>query len=207
MTSTGGRGDVTGPSLKIARALAKAGRTVVIVDAGTDGAGLAGSTGIAAEPGLREVIAGQVSLEDVLSADSASGVHLIPAGSPALATLPVEAQEQLHQTLETLSASYEQVMILVSPARLKPLLGMLAGALDTAIEIGVSGNSGTSGRLLSEAGIEVMRHRPLGARPRRSNRPAHGPRHRRPGRRGEQSAQSRANGLPAPAPITQQAND
>lgn len=163
ITSAGGRSDVPGTSLKIARALAKAGRSVVIVDAGADGPGLAGSAAIALEPGLRDVVAGQASFEDVLATDAQSGVNLIPAGSPALAAMPAETQEQLQLCLEALSEIYEQVLVIVSPARLKPLLGALGGAIDTAVEIGAGEGTGAAARLLSEAGIEVMRYRPAAA--------------------------------------------
>ncbi len=160
VTSAGGRGDVPGTALKLARGLAKAGRSVVIVDAGVDGSGLAGSAGIAAGPGLREVIAGDARFEDVLVRDAESGVGFVPAGAPALATVAVEARDQLVPSLELLSESYEQVFVVISPARLKLLTGALSGAIDTAIEIGIGEGQSPAHRLLSEAGVEVLRYRP-----------------------------------------------
>lgn len=163
VTTAGGRGDVPGTALKIARGLAKAGRSVVIVDAGVDGSGLAGSAGIAAEPGFREVVAGEARLEDVLARDAESGVGLVPAGAPSLAAIAVDARDQLRLSLELLSDSYEQVLVVVSPARLRLLVGALGAAIDTAIEIGIGEGQSPSHRLLSEAGVEVMRYRPAAA--------------------------------------------
>lgn len=160
LVSTGGPSDVPGTALKIARALAKAGRSVVIVDAGADGAGLASSAAIASEPGLGEVISGEASFEEVLASDPASGVGLIPAGARAKASFQIEARDQLQQALDTLAESFEQVIVVISAARLKLLMGALAGVIDTAIDIGGGRGSSPVERLLTEAGIEVMRNGP-----------------------------------------------
>jgi uncharacterized protein involved in exopolysaccharide biosynthesis len=163
VTASGGRTDLPGTVLKIARALSKAGRSVVVVDAGAEGKGLAGSAGIAPEPGLGEVLVGQASFEDVLATDADAGVHLIPGGASALAAPTVEAQQQLQLALDALSEIYELVLLIVAPARLKSLLAALAGNLDMAVEISASDTPSPASRLLGEAGIEVMRYRPADA--------------------------------------------
>ena len=163
LTSVSGQTDAPGAALRIARALAKLGRSVVVVDAGGDGAGLAGSAGIAPGPGLRDVLAGQASFEDVLASDVDSGVHLIPAGSPARAAAAIEAHKQLQLSLDALSEVYEQVLLIVSAAQLGPLLAVIAGDLDTAVEIAISEGPSPATRLLDEAGVEVLRYRPAGA--------------------------------------------
>ncbi|MEZ5924955.1 MAG: exopolysaccharide transport family protein [Hyphomicrobiaceae bacterium] len=159
VTAATNRSDVCTASLSIARALAKTGRTVVIVDAGADGSGLAGVARIAGEPGLREVVSGRASFEDVLAVDAESDAHLIPAGSPGLAKALIEAPAQLSLTLEALTEIYDQTILVAAPARLRSLLACLEGQLDLAIEIvGADGATAISA-LLADQGLEVLRTR------------------------------------------------
>jgi Mrp family chromosome partitioning ATPase len=158
--ATGGGSDGPAIGLALARLLSEAGCSVVAVDAGTDGTGLAGSAGIEPGPGLREVIAGRASFEDVLKCDRESGVHLIPAGASVLAAKSAGTEAQLRLSLEALSEIYDQVLVVVSSGRLKLLSDSLAGLIDTAVEIADGDGYGTPGSVLSESGVEVMRYRP-----------------------------------------------
>jgi uncharacterized protein involved in exopolysaccharide biosynthesis len=154
VTAPPGRSDTARTALRIAEALAKSGRSVLVIDAGADGPSLADAASIPSTVGWRELLAGEASFEDVLTTRGEGGVHLIPAGGRAILAFGAEARERLQLCLEALSETYEQILIVASAARLRPLLPLL----DSAIEISDAEDDAAAASL-GGAGVEVIRYR------------------------------------------------
>lgn len=155
VTAPAGRSDTARTALRIAEALSKSGRSVLVIDAGSDLPGLAHAASIGNVPGWREVLAGESSFEDVLATTEGSSVHLIPAGGRAILAATPETSERMQLCLEALSEIYEQVLVVASPSRAKPLLPWL----HAAIEISEDEDSGLSDTLAA-AGLDVIRYHP-----------------------------------------------
>ncbi len=104
---TAGDGKTT-VALNLARALARAGRDVVLVEADLRGPRLAAQLGFARGPGLSQLLAGDAEVADAL--EYRDGVRILPAGEPR--DDPSEA---------------------VGSDRMKGLLGELAAAADVVV--------------------------------------------------------------------------
>ena len=102
-------------SLRLARALAKSDR-VILVDCGADGDGLAGV--LAAEgdngrlhdaAGLSDLLAGQTTFAEVIHRDTASRLHVVPAGTDTLTHAP----EGFVMVVDALAETYDYVLLAI----------------------------------------------------------------------------------------------
>jgi Mrp family chromosome partitioning ATPase len=98
-------------ALSLGKMLAASGKSVIIVDWSTSGAGLAGELGIAARPGLSELIDGRATFEDIVQRVPGGEVHAIASGpSAATSTGEVDA-DRVNLILDALDEAYDHIII------------------------------------------------------------------------------------------------
>ncbi len=98
----------------LARMQAMAGRRTVIIDTDFRRPSVHRAFGIAEQPGLVELLAGEVQLEDVVQTDEASGAHVISSGTSAPNPSNILASDHMKRLLDSLAQTYD-LIILDSP--------------------------------------------------------------------------------------------
>jgi succinoglycan biosynthesis transport protein ExoP len=102
-------------ALALARALARPGRRVVLIDADVSRPSIAEASGLGAVPGLGDMLAGNAGAGAVIHADPGSRAHLLPAGMIAdLAPTAIE-DTKAGLLLVALDAAYQHVVVLAPP--------------------------------------------------------------------------------------------
>jgi succinoglycan biosynthesis transport protein ExoP len=158
VTSASGRRDVAETAGALARAIAAAGRQVVLVDWDVARSG----TGLQARPpvlGLTEILLGEALFEDVIRREPASSVHVIAAGE----AFPGGAREvdahHLNLVLDALDEAYEHIIVFGGHATSRILFEAIEGRFDAGVVVGdaeagaARPNPSSAGTLL---GFEVI---------------------------------------------------
>jgi capsular exopolysaccharide synthesis family protein len=99
----------------LAIALAEAGQRVVLIDADLRQPAIHGIFGARSSPGLADVLARSVGLEEVLRATETPGLSLIPAGHPARNAPELLGSPRFQKLLETLRGRFDWAIIDSAP--------------------------------------------------------------------------------------------
>lgn len=102
-------------SVALGRVVARSGKKVIILDCDLRRPTLHTRLGMAEKPGLIELLAGQASLDEVVQRDDASGADFVPAGEHAPNPVDLLSSEHMKTIVETLSTSYDLVVMDCSP--------------------------------------------------------------------------------------------
>ena len=139
---TGCRSLITGASVDVdaiqdavalAKALAEAGRQIVLVDWDRNGEHLAKVISGTLSPGMNELLAGEASFEDVIQRVPGSEAHVITAGSfDASAPSEIDA-ERANLLLDALDEAYDHIIVTGAHARARELFAATQGRFDTGI--------------------------------------------------------------------------
>ena len=87
------------------------GRKVVLVDANLKSPSVAEALGFAPEPGLREVLAGEVPLEQAVQESETAGLYVVTAGRVEGAPIEIVSTAGLRKTLDALTRDFGLVLI------------------------------------------------------------------------------------------------
>ncbi len=109
-SSVPGEGKTTVASC-LATAESKAGQRVVLVDADIRRPGVQELTGVALEPGLTNVLAGEVTIDDALARSEWSGLSVLPAGSPSPHAPNLLGSQKMELLLRDLVKRFDLVVI------------------------------------------------------------------------------------------------
>ncbi|HJO23094.1 MAG: polysaccharide biosynthesis tyrosine autokinase [Myxococcota bacterium] len=102
-------------ALSLGRASALSGARTVVVDADLRHPSLAKTLGLQPEAGLIETLAGQVSLEDVLIHDEASGLYVLPTATGAANSSDLLGSGSMQALLEKLKKDFSLVLVDSAP--------------------------------------------------------------------------------------------
>jgi capsular exopolysaccharide synthesis family protein len=95
----------------MATSQSKAGQRVVLVDADIRRAGCHTLTGVDREPGLTNLLAGEVELDAALATSEWSGLEVIPAGTPSPHAPNLLGSQKMTDLLQQLSERFDLVVI------------------------------------------------------------------------------------------------
>ena len=102
-------------AVALGRVVARSGKKVVILDCDLRRPTLHTLLGMADKPGLIELLAGHASLDEVVQRDEASGADFVSAGEHAPNPVDLLSSEHMKTVVETLSTSYDLVVMDCSP--------------------------------------------------------------------------------------------
>ena len=141
--------------------LSRMGRSVLLIDADVQNPSLHRLFDQDREPGLTEILSGKAPIQEVVRADEATGVHLIPAGSNLEDPMSLLRPNGIDELLESLGERYE-VVICDTPALTSFLPGLIMASKADAALLVVDLNMVPSAILirtveqLSKANIELL---------------------------------------------------
>jgi len=105
----------TSTALSLGIMQAKVGQNVVIVDCDLRRPSVHKVLGLRSRPGLVEYLAGEVTLDQALAIDPASGATVLTAGAPAADPPDVFASQQMRKLLGELADRFDLVVIDSAP--------------------------------------------------------------------------------------------
>jgi len=105
----------TSTALALARASAKAGQRVLIVDCDIRSPSMHTALGVPNLQGVVDVLSGDAKLEDVIEIDDRSGAHFITAGRAAPNPTDLLGSARMRQMLERLKEVYDLIVIDTPP--------------------------------------------------------------------------------------------
>lgn len=117
----------------LATAEANAGRRVVLVDADIRQPGCHELAGIAREPGLSNLLAGDATVDEVLVEAEWQGLKVIPAGQPSSQAPNLLGSERMRKLLAELDARFDLVVIDSPPVMAAADARILAGLADATV--------------------------------------------------------------------------
>jgi polysaccharide biosynthesis transport protein len=127
--------DPTEEALALANQFADDGGQVIVVDWCLEGRGSAESLGVAAQPGIMELLAGAAKFEDVIVALPNSPVHFIPCGvAPDEASVVLEP-DGLNLVLDALDEVYQFIIVVGRFEPAQALFEAIEGRFDAGITI------------------------------------------------------------------------
>ena len=120
-------------SVLFGRILAMLGKRVLIIDADLRRAEVHSRLGLAATPGLVELLSREASLGDVVQIDKASGLCVVPVGRTGPNASELLSSERLREILDRASAEYDLVIVDSPPSMAVADARMLAHMADVTI--------------------------------------------------------------------------
>lgn len=121
MSSISGGAESAQQTIETARALARSGARIILVDATPIGDNIAIAMDMPNTPGLHHLLSRSASLEDAVRRDPETSLHLISGGSET-GQLQAIDPASLAQLVEALEGAYDQVMYYCDPAEAKSLI-------------------------------------------------------------------------------------
>ncbi len=127
--------DIALEALELANGLAATDATVIIVDWSPDGEGAAETLGLAAAPGMRELLDGGAGFEDVVTAVAGSAAHAISSGAgpwdPALLD-----PDRINLVLDALDEAYDFIVVAARHDAARTLFETIQGRFDAGVIVG-----------------------------------------------------------------------
>jgi uncharacterized protein involved in exopolysaccharide biosynthesis len=157
-------------AIELGRALTAAGRRVVLIDWSSTAKPITSLLAIPRTPGVRELIAGEATLEEALRTVDGSGLAAIAPGRPRTESESPEELEGIDLLFEALDGSFDMVLVTAEATVSRRLIGLVQGGFDAGILVGRSTSDGlpANGFLgLDVPGMEQLRFAPrIGPTPR-----------------------------------------
>ncbi|MDE0892912.1 MAG: CpsD/CapB family tyrosine-protein kinase, partial [Planctomycetota bacterium] len=98
-------------SLGLARALAQSGERILLIEGDLSTPSLATALGVTTSSGLIDVLAGKSTIEAAISESEVENLSLLTRGSSSAASGDLLGSLRLRETLKSLGASYDRVLI------------------------------------------------------------------------------------------------
>lgn len=98
-------------AVSFARMLAMAGRRILLIDCDLRRPSVAKSLGLRNEPGLVDVLSGDVALDEAIHCDETTGLFVMPSGKPTQNPTTLFSSEKLARTLDELDGRFDFIII------------------------------------------------------------------------------------------------
>lgn len=154
VTSLDDRTDTTAVSIGVARALARSGSQVVVVEADLRRSSVASQLALAHAPGLLDVLSGSARIDDVLRASGEQGFSVLPLGTATPDSRRMLQGEQMSQLVAQLQTRFDAVVVDCAPlaaAQDASVLGRVTGGLLLAVD-----TSGSTRRDILRASVDTL---------------------------------------------------
>lgn len=129
--------DAVDPSqegIALATQLASDGSATILIDWNPAGGGITAMLGLAAGPGMNDLLGGQASFEDVVKRLPDSPVHLIGAGRPAAAGLTLDP-DHMNLVLDALDEAYRHIVVSGRYEAARELFEAIQGRFDAGVTV------------------------------------------------------------------------
>ncbi len=136
MAGAGASIDPCAEAVELARALARTGSNVLLVDWSLDGSGIARLLGVATSPGLAELIDGKSGFVGAITRVPGSSAHLIACGESLVSASGRGDVDRLNLLLDTLDEIYDQIVIAARFNAARDLFETIEGRFDIGVLIG-----------------------------------------------------------------------
>ena len=140
--------DVNPAAIRLADALAHAGKTVVLVVWNLNGQGLQIARTALRRPGLIDLLEGKTTFEQVVGRIPGSDVHLIQPGAQPIDIHNALDPDRLNLVLDALDEAYEQIVVAGGLADAAALFEAIEGRFDAALVVGGTDAGDAGGRLI-----------------------------------------------------------
>jgi succinoglycan biosynthesis transport protein ExoP len=141
-------------SMALARARAKSGDKVLLLDCDLRRPSIAAFLDLEDEPGLSDYLFGRASLSEVVQVDEETGCHVIAAGHHIMNPVDMVDSKAMGEALITLRETYDLVLIDTSPLLAVTEPRLLAKLADTTI---LMVRWGTTPREVVRSAVKVLR--------------------------------------------------
>jgi capsular exopolysaccharide synthesis family protein len=111
IVSSGANESTPATSLGLARALAQSGERVLLIEGDLSAPSLATALGVTTSSGLIDVLEGKITAEAAISESEVENLSLLSASSSSAASGDLLGSLRLRETLKSLGASYDRVLI------------------------------------------------------------------------------------------------
>jgi polysaccharide biosynthesis transport protein len=146
--------DAASEAIALAKALAAAGKSVVLVDWANGGSRLADMTGGATSPGIAQLIQGDAAFEDVLQKLADTDAHFVPAGEPLDEPTLVFDADRANLVLDALDEAYDHIVVHGAHQAAHALFESTQGRFDVGVSVS-DGAAVANGAGSSFLGFEV----------------------------------------------------
>jgi len=150
----------TNSALSLARVMAMAGETTIVIDCDLRRAGLTKLAGLSVDAGLVEVIKGEIPLEEAICKDKAAGLDILPLSRSLFSPEDMFSGEAMLSVLATLRKRYRHIVI-----DTPPLLGLIdartLAALSDAVAMVVKWNATPRQAVASALDLLQSDHTPI----------------------------------------------
>lgn len=128
--------DPSAEAVELARAMARSGCNILLVDWSLDGAGAARLLGVAAKPGVAELIDGKAGFVGAITRIPGSAAQLIPCGHMLASASARGDADRLNLILDTLDEIYDHIIISARFNAARDLFETIEGRFDCGVLIG-----------------------------------------------------------------------
>jgi len=147
---------------EVAALIAEHGKQVVLVDWSFDGRGMSEALGLAANPGILDLIEGRASFDDVIRRLPNDDVHVVPCGSARTAGPGKLDADRINLVLDALDEAYDHIIVTGPHGSIVELFLAIQGRFDAGVLVCDSrrdGRAPAAGTFLGYqvADIDVMR--------------------------------------------------
>lgn len=124
--------DARQEALAVAKELATARSSVILVDWSTAGKGMAPSIGASVAPGLNELFAGSATFQDVIQVVPDSSVHFIATGAATSVALD---PDKINLILDALDEAYSNIIVVADHVDARTLFEAIEGRFDAGVTV------------------------------------------------------------------------
>ncbi len=147
---------------EVAATLAEHGKQVVLVDWSFDGRGMSEALGLAATPGILDLIEGRASFDDVIRRLPDGDVHIVACGSARAAGAGKLDADRINLVLDALDEAYDHIIVTGPHGGIVELFLAIQGRFDAGVLVCDSkrdGRAPVAGTFLGYqvADIDVLR--------------------------------------------------
>jgi uncharacterized protein involved in exopolysaccharide biosynthesis len=147
-------------ALDLAKAIARSGAAVVLVDWSAGPSSLASVASAVASPGLAELVRGDAAFEDVIQRLADSDAHYLPAGQTGDDAGVLFDPDRANLVLDALDEAYAYVVVIAGHQAARDLFQAIQGRIDSGVLVttgGAPASSETAFLGFEVPGLEVFR--------------------------------------------------
>ena len=148
----GGEGKTT-TAANLALSLARQGTRVLLVDGHLAGVSIAAMFQVPAEPGLAELLADTVSVEEVIRPTLVNGLFVLPRGATVADSAELLGRSRLDKVLQAVAGMVDLVVIDTPPILTVPDASVIAARVDRVLLVL---RAGRSDRSLAHAALQQL---------------------------------------------------
>jgi hypothetical protein len=135
---------VSSHAIELAKALADAGQSVILIDWAPEGDGVGHALALTPGPGIAELLAGSATFEQIIRRMPGSEAHVIGTGSFEEADADEPSSERLNLILDALDEAYDQVIVAGRNDAARTFFETIEGRVDCGVLIADPGRAGAA---------------------------------------------------------------